>query len=311
MIRGEELSSNDKRGHLALKKYVMLVDQDGGPLARLVPRLRELDFRVLRVPDVAGAVEFVKAFPKLSMVAINDTGNSEQNRHLLGSMRQLQPDLPLLWHGPALSLPEGEVAQLLPHDGITAGDLVASAERLLSQHFYPPDFATYLADAALAAFAGFGAHASSVDPFLKASRTRLSELNAVIAFSGHDIAGHIVVSGRRSVVAQVHMHLFGDASPPADEALVDLLGECSNRIIGKVLNYFEKQGRPFTFGLPLFLVGTQTVMWQGSPRPSLALEFEGVYGSLFAELCLDAFDPVPEAPELPSQLLQSGQCILL
>jgi len=296
---------------LGLKKYVMLVDQDGGPLARLVPRLRELDFRVLRVPDVAGAVEFVKAFPKLSMVAINDTGDSEQNRRLLVSMRELQPDLPLLWHGPALSLPTGENAQLLPHDGITAGDLVACAERLLSQHFYPPDFANYLAESALNAFAAFGAHAASVEPFLKASRTRLSELSAVIAFSGVEIAGHLVVSGRRSVVEQVHMHLFGDASAPGDEALVDLLGECSNRIIGRLLTYFEKRNRPFTFGLPLYLVGTQCMMFQGSHRPSLAVEFEGAYGSLFAELCLDAFDPAPDSPDLPDQLLQTGQCILL
>jgi CheY-specific phosphatase CheX len=263
------------------------------------------------VPDVAGAVAFVKAFPKLSMVAINDTGNSDENRRLLVSMRELQPDLALLWHGPALSLPSGENAQLLPHDRITAGDLVACAERLLSQHFYPPDFASYLADAALNAFAAFGAHTASVEPFLKASRTLLSELSAVIAFSGSEIAGHLVVSGRRSVVTQVHMHLFDDASVPGDEALVDLLGECSNRIIGRLLSYFEKRGRAFTFGLPLYLVGTQCMMFQGSHRPSLAVEFEGAYGSLFAELCLDAFDPAPDSPDLPDQLLQSGQCILL
>src|SRR5262249_47603527 len=149
-------------------------------------------------------------------------------------------------------LPPGANAQLLPADGLTAGDLVACAERLLSQHFYPPEFTSYIADAALTSFAAFGAHASSVDPFLKASRTRLSELSALIAFSGREISGHLVVSGNRSVAAQVHMQLFGDDTPPGDEALVDLLGECSNRIIGKLLSYFEKRGRPFTFGVPLY-----------------------------------------------------------
>jgi len=295
---------------LGLKTYVMLVDGDGGPLARLVPRLRELDFRVLRVPDLDGALQFVKAFPKLSMVAIADTGDTQKNRRLLAGMRELQPDLPLLWHGPPLDLQGAANAQLLPVDGITAGDLVACAERLLSQHFYPPEFASYLADAALNSFAAFGAHSSSVDPFLKASRTRLSDLSAVIAFSG-PVAGHLVVSGNRPVVTAVHMQLFGDNTPPGDEALVDLLGECSNRIIGRLLTYFERQGRPFTFGVPLFLVGTQCLLWQDSRRPSLAVEFEGVHGSLFAELCIDAFDAASDSGDLPEQFLHSGQCFLL
>lgn len=287
----------------------MLVDGEGGPLARLIPRLRELDFRVLRVPDTDSALQFVKAFPKLSMVAVSDTGDAATNNRLLTGMRELQPDLPLLWHGPSLNLPPGANAQLLPEDGLTAGDLVACAERLLSHHFYPPDFASYLAESALNAFAAFGAHASSFDPFLKASRTRLSDLSAVIAFSGQ-VAGHIVVSGNRSVVAAVHNHLFGDSSAPSDESLVDLLGECSNRIIGRLLTYFERQGRPFTFGVPLYLVGEQCLLWQGSNRPSLAVEFEGIYGSLFAELCIDAFDSSGSNNELPEQLLQ-GQCFVL
>jgi CheY-specific phosphatase CheX len=291
----------------------MLVDGEGGPLARLIPRLRELDFRIVRVPDASAALEFVRAFPKLSMVAISDTGDAEQNARLVNCMRELQPTLPLLWHGPPLSLPEGQRVELLPHESVTAGDLVACAERLLYQHFYPLDFANYLAETALIAFSAFGTHVSSADPFLKASRARLAELSAVIAFSGTETAGHLVVSASREVARDAHARIFesGPPSQPTDDAFVDLLAECANRIVGRLASYFEKRGRPFTFGVPLYLAGAQCVLWQGSHRPSLAIEFEGLDGRLFAEVCIDAFDPVSSHSDVPDDILQSGQCIIL
>jgi CheY-specific phosphatase CheX len=247
------------------------------------------------------------------MVAINDTHDLERNRQLLTRIRQLQPNLPLLWHGPPNSVPPGEKVEILPHDSLTAGDLVACAERLLCQHFYPVVFATFLAEHAQAAFSCFGAHATSADPFLKASRARLAELSAVIAFSGPETSGHLVVSAPREVVSAAYLRLFGDSSPPDDDTLVDVLGECGNRIIGKLATYLEKRGLPFTFGVPLYLAGSHCVLWQGAHRPALAVEFETVNGRLFAELCIDAFDPSNSYSHshFPDELLQSGQCILL
>jgi len=57
---------NTPGGTVALKRYVMLVDQEGGPLARLIPRLRELDFRIVRVPEPTSAVEFVRVFLQIA-----------------------------------------------------------------------------------------------------------------------------------------------------------------------------------------------------------------------------------------------------
>lgn len=298
---------------MGLKRYVMLVDKEGGPLARLIPRLRELDFRIVLVPDSAAALEFVRAFPKLSMVAISDTGDAEQNARLVSGVRELQATLPLLWHGPPLSLPKGQRVELLRHQSVTAGDLVACAERVLYQQFYPLDFANYLTEIALLAFGAFGTHASSTDPFLKASRARLAELSAVIAFSGLETTGHLLVSASREVARDAHARLFesGPPSQPTDDALVDLLAECANRIVGRLASYFEKRGRPFTFGVPLYLAGSQCVLWQSSHRPSLAIEFEGLGGRLFTEVCIDAFDPISSHSEVPDDILQSGQCIIL
>ena len=93
---------------------------------------------------------------------------------------------------------------------------------------------------------------------------------------------------------------------------MDLLGECSNRIIGRLVAYFEQRGRPFTFGVPIYLAGDHCVLWQGASGPSLALEFEGLSGRLFTEFCIDAFDPIQTNNNVfPDDLLQTGQCILL
>ncbi len=300
------------RRRVGLKKYVMLVDVETGPLGRLVPRLQELEFRIVRVPEAAVAIEFVRAFPKLSMVAISDTGNHEQDIRLLREMRELQPGLPLLWHGPAGALPESENIQVLPHDRVTAGDLVACAERLLCQHFYPDEFAQFLADAALMAFSDFGAHATSTEPFLKASRARLAELSSVIAFSGRDISGDVVMSAPRGVVESAYLRLFGDPSAPGDDALCDVLGECCNRIIGKLVTYFEKRGMSMTFGVPLYLSGPGCVLSRGTHGPTLALDFETLNGHLFVELRVDGFDSKSTSTAaVPADLFEAGRFVLL
>lgn len=288
----------------------MLVDEEGGPLVRLIPRLRDLDFRVVHVPGAAAALDFVRTFPKLAMVALHDTGEPERIA-LVTRIREAQPDLPLLWHGVASRIAPETNIEILPYGGITAGDLVACAERLLRQHFYPPEFAAFLAEISLEVFASFAAHASAGDPFLKASRARLADFSAVLAFSGASTSGHLVVSAPRSVVCDAYLRLFAEATPPPDEALVDVLGECANRIVGRLAIYLEKRGWRISFGVPLYVAGSDCVLWQGAHRPALAIEFETLHGHLFSELCIDAFSSENGYGAFPEELLRSGQCILL
>src|SRR5690606_40660268 len=47
----------EQNAGLTPKRYVMVVDSGGGPLCALSPRLRELRFRVVTVPNVADASE--------------------------------------------------------------------------------------------------------------------------------------------------------------------------------------------------------------------------------------------------------------
>ena len=90
--RSEADSRFDKHGRRVLPAdgefgdNVLIVDQEAGPLARLSPRLRELDFRVVRVPDAMAAIERVDAFlggllagapSDLLLLVVSDHGNLE------------------------------------------------------------------------------------------------------------------------------------------------------------------------------------------------------------------------------------------
>lgn len=296
---------------LKLEKYILLVDDEAGPLARLTGRLQELDFRVLRVPDASAAIEFVRAFPKLSMVVVRNNLDVEESRQLLAGIREAQPDLPLLWHGATDSLPPGERAEVLPYESLTAGDLLAAAERLLCQHLYPPALRAFLSEVSLSALSCFGAHATSVEPFLKANRARLAELSAVLTFAGAETTGHVVVSAPRAVVSAAYKRLFGDRAPADDDALVDVLGECGNHIIGGVAAYFEKRGQPVNFGVPLYVTGADCMLWQGAHRPAVVVELETVNGRLFSELCITPLENAGARVRLADELPQPGQCIVL
>jgi hypothetical protein len=120
------------------------------------------------------------------------------------------------------------------------------------------------------------------------------------------------MSAPRGVVESAYLRLFGDPTPPGDDALCDVLGECCNRIIGKLVTYFEKRGMSMTFGVPLYLSGPGCVLSRGTHGPTLALDFETLNGHLFVELRVDGFDSKPSSKAAdPADLLEAGHFVLL
>jgi CheY-specific phosphatase CheX len=295
---------------VSLKKYVVLLDQPEGPLALLVPRLKELDFRVFTVPDVHAALEFIRAFPKLCLVAAHEALDPPSARELVGKLRELQPQLPLLWIGDARGLADGRPRDLFFAQCPRADELNQHIERLLCRQFYPEDVVAALSDAAACCLSSFGAHTSLGDPFLKASKTQLGDLSAMISFSG-DLSGHLVTSCSTVVARESCRRLFRSTAHYSEDDLTDFLGELCNCTLGRLNQHFERYGRSFKFGLPFYITGTGSVLWEESPLPSLGLEFEILGGRLFVELSVTGFDPFTTQPTAVNELLQSGQCILL
>jgi CheY-specific phosphatase CheX len=295
---------------VSLKKYAVLLDQPEGPLTALVPRLKELDFRVFSVPDANAALELIRAFPKLCLVAVREALDPPSARDLVGKLRETQPLLPLLWIGEDRDLATGRPAELFFSECPPADDLNQHVEHLLCRRSYPEHIVKALGDAAACCLGSFGAHTALGDPFLKASKTRLADLSAMISFTG-DVTGHLVTSCSTGVAREACRRLFRSTTEYGEDDLADFLGELCNCTLGRLTQHFERYERSLTFGLPFYITGAGSVLWEESQRPSLALELEILGGRLFVELSVKDFEPPTTQPKAVNDLLQSGQCILL
>lgn len=300
----------EQNAGLTPKRYVMVVDSGGGPLCALSPRLRELRFRVVTVPNVADASDLARSFPKLALVAVNEGIDPSGSRRLLTTLRETQPDLPVLWHGSAAGLARPR-SEFRLSEQPKAEELRARADEVLGLDGYPPALVAVLSEASIAALSGFGAHCCARDPFLRASRTDLAELCALIAFSGPASSGHLIVGASREVARRAYAATLSTRAEPTDEQLADLLGEVCNRIMGPLMQELAPECAVTTFGLPLFITGQNGQIWEKHPRPSLGLEFEGGVGPVFVEFCGSGLKLARPPTQLPSDLLKSGDFILL
>lgn len=303
-------SNGSRRATPCVRKYVMVVDTGNGPLAALVPRLRELEFRVITVNGCADAAELARAFPKLSLVVINQQLDTTGSVELLATIRELQPHLPILWHGDAEGVGGARCeARLSAHPD--AEEVQSHLDGMLEARGYAPDLVAVLVDATLSALSGFGAPCCAREPFLRASRTELAELNALIPFSCRQTWGHLVVGASRDVTRRVYARTASPDPDPRDDDLTDLLGEICNRIIGHFMDYIGPEDATASFGVPLFITSQAGVLWEASQRPSLGLEFEGAAGPIFVELSADGLARPRSPLTVPKDLLQWENIILL
>jgi CheY-specific phosphatase CheX len=292
----------------SVQKYVLLVDRADGPLAVLAPALKRLDFRVILLPSVELAIEFVRAFPKLAMVVVNPAlGGSDET--LYTSIRALQPPMPVITveGGPThlddpllLSVPES----------ISPDDFCALAETALRQHFYPQELVRELVEAATEALGSFGDYFSAGDPFLRANGSQLAPVSSVISFTGERLAGHLVVGSTEQYLKSAYLRMFPGDDTPELSAIVDFLGEISNRTLGRLKSYFESRGVSFLLGVPLGIHGSVALL-KASAAPSLGLDLEGLGGRLFVEFCFERFNPDELGTSKAVELLESGKVVFL
>jgi CheY-specific phosphatase CheX len=147
--------------------------------------------------------------------------------------------------------------------------------------------------------AGFGKFKLSDEPFLKASRTLLLPVNAMIPLSGSDhMAGHLIVSVKEEVLRALYRDMF-QLDAPSVEALEDMTGEIANMLAGGLKALIEKKGTSLFIGVPTFIRGSMISFRRGLLTPSLSLgathsSNQGGMGAgedLFVELTFERIDP--------------------
>lgn len=295
-----------------ISRYTAVVDREEGPLMQLVPHLQELGFKCLRVPSAEACGQLLHRFPKLSWVAVNSEELEDCGESLLSTAQAKQPNMPILWldqnsEGQGLHAAVRRVKRLPP-----SSEIASLVDEALRSRFYSDELVNCLRENSERSLASLDTFAAMREPFIKASLVRLSELNAVLTFRGENAAGHLLVSCRQLAVRYAASQLFGIRETEVTRCQIsDILGEIANRIVGGLMPFFDSQGAPVNFGLPLFVGAGDAAMWNVNGAPSLGLEFEGAHGAVFVELALTEFvrGPAPLLSDPSLDTMEPGTCL--
>ncbi len=286
---------------MSIRKHIVLVDEHGGTLAGMAPRLKELGFQIVLISDPNMVLDTVRNVRKLALVVMNGSMVKDLANSLVGALKGMHPELPVLYCGDTDAPVEfsGPKPDFIFVGPFPAEKINEHAIALLRQSLYPQAIVDGLRKITTDMLTSFGDFSVSEEPFLKASRTLLLPLNAVIPVTGSDhLAGHLLVSGKEDVLRSAYAALFGN-DPASVEVLEDMVGEIANMLAGGIKTFIEKKGSSMVIGVPTFIRGQQVSFRRGILTPSLTLgaTFNGKKQSgstgedLFVELYFERIDP--------------------
>lgn len=297
-------------------RYLLIVDEPDGRLATLGQELRERGYRAVCVPSARDALDFAKAFPKLFLCFVNEAQLGKSSEHFLEDVDTMREGLPIAWvHDGKPPVFLERRPELMFGPDVSADEFVKNVTRTLGGERYPRELLEEFAVCATVALSSLAAHTVSGDAFVRESWTPLSELNALIPFSGPAAHGQMIVGCTETCGAGIYRREFGDQEPIGTEHVGDLLAEVCNRALGKLLQYFESRGSVVTMGLPMVIrqggsITSPRIRSRGRQH-SVGLEFEGLDGRLCFELCCEYFDQQSLRPPRPVTGLKRGEIMFL
>jgi CheY-specific phosphatase CheX len=280
---------------MSLRKQAVLVDREDGVLHRLAPLLVDLGFGITFVTRVDLAVDLVCALPRLSFLAVvEDVAGASADR-FLATVKRLHRELPVMWVG-APGVARTQFTEFVPDLYLTTpideAGLVDHLHRLLREHYYPPVIVAALRTGACEILrTGFATNAEPGEIFLRANRSMLADVSAVISFCGSGVAGYVVVSGEADHFAAIHRRAAPQSGAVASERAVDVAGELANQIMGRLARYLRRVVSSFAQGLPIVIQGSRTILHRFQARPSIVLPLTDGEHGMFVEFCFETFDP--------------------
>ncbi len=289
------------------RKYVLLVDDVDGPLWKLAPELKSFDFRVVVASETERVIAFVKAAPRLSMVVVNESVVDGSADSLLREIKALEPTLPVVWiaNADVPSALSESVPDAMLKEPVSVAALQEVVAKILREHFYPSNLVDELVHGLTSALQAFSANVVAGAPYLASSTSTLSEVNALITFSGHRAAGHLmigcsVISGR---------HLFSRMFPGQEPSLPDvedLVGEICNQALGSLKAFFVGHASTLDMGTPRFIRAESGSMRYEARRPCLGLDVRDGDIAFTVDFHFERFDPETVREETPERLIASG-----
>src|SRR6188768_3925907 len=78
-------------------KQVLVVDAANGALGFVMEELNDLGFRVIWVPTLSAALEFIEARPSLSLIVASAAATKVGGLEFLARVRDFAPDVRIIW----------------------------------------------------------------------------------------------------------------------------------------------------------------------------------------------------------------------
>jgi len=292
-------------------KQVLVIDKAGGPLSLVMEELDDLGFRVIWVPTLSAALEFIRAQPRLSLIIASSTATESGGLEFLARARDFAPEARVIWgadpstEGQRASRQGASPDSLLP-EPFRADALRSAISELLAEHFYPPPIAEAVKKAALEVLGTVGGFEVEGGAFLVGNQTALSDLSAVITFSG-GASGHLMV-GLTSEHARTLYHAFlPGVHPVRIDRMEDLVGELCNQILGRINVFFTERSVSIYHGTPIFIRASGSTLRYPGRQPSFAVTLVRGEVRVALEYYLDGFDHAKLQAPVNARVLKLGE----
>jgi len=191
-------------------------------------------------------------------------------------MKEIAPEVRIIWGarpdqpgGPSGSRLATGPDSIIP-EPFASDDLRNAVSELLSEHFYPTAVAEAIKTAALEVLGATRPFRVEGGAFLVPNKSGLSDLSAVVPFSG-GVTGHLMVGMARPHAEVLHRAMLPGVRSVRVERLEDLVGELCNQILGRINAFFATHGVSVQHGTPIFIRAPGSTLRYPGRQPSFAV----------------------------------------
>jgi len=295
-------------------RQVLVVDKPQGSLEAVMEQLDELGFRVIWVPTLSAALEFLEANNQLSLIIASSAAGKMGGLDFLARAKEVAPEVRIIWgvqpDEPQAPRSAGLVRgpdSLIP-EPFRSDALRGAIAELLAEHFYPRAVAEAIEIAALEVLRTIRAFEVEGGAFLVPNQTALSDVSAVIPFGG-GVSGHLMVGVTRPHAEALYRAYLPQASTVRIDRMEDFVGELCNQILGRINAFFATHAVSIQHGTPIFIRAAGSTLRYPGRHPSFAVSLvEPIdHARVSLEYYLAEFDRKQLQDPVPSRVLGLGE----
>ena len=293
----------------ASDRQVLVVDSAQGALSGVMEELDALGFRVIWVPTLPVALDFVTVSLRVSLVIVSAAAAQAQGKEFLAGVKQMRPSLRIIWgvrsdvarvHGRRSALDD-----VIP-EPMQPDALREAVSKLLVECFYPSSIASAIEKGALEVLNTLGDYAIAGGSFLVPNPSSLSELSSIVSFSG-DASGYLMVSVTQMHARALHRRMLPAALEVPIDRLEDLVGELCNQILGRINAFFAQYSIAIAQSTPIFIRSTGSTTRYAGRHPSFGVELASGPANLSLEYYLADFDKSKLLASAGEQAIGAGE----